>query len=169
MEVSKVADYCKQKLADHDVHLTPVPLYWSTRQQGHQVGTTLSDECLQCASGHPSLPEKVSCQCWRSGAASQLQCSNVSALPQEPPIPESEAGLELLCQGKVGFDVSWTLDFGMCSAAHVFPAVLQAVYFDFTLSAVKKYIWRRSDDVVFNYRLYKPHRRAPPPLIKPPV
>eukprot|EP00891_Asterochloris_glomerata_P005199 jgi/Astpho2/5199/Aster-x1280 len=80
MEVSKVADYCKQKLADHDVHLTPVPLYWSTRQQGHQ-----------------------------------------------------------------------------------------AVYFDFTLSAVKKYIWRRSDDVVFNYRLYKPHRRAPPPLIKPPV
>ena len=42
MEVSKVADYCKQKLADHDVHLTPVPLYWSTRQQGHLVGTASS-------------------------------------------------------------------------------------------------------------------------------
>ena len=59
MEVSKVADYCKQKLADHDVHLTPVPLYWSTRQEGHQVGTASSDKCLQFAPGHPGVPEEV--------------------------------------------------------------------------------------------------------------
>ena len=91
------------------------------------------------------------------------------ALLQEPPIPDSEAGLELLCQGKVGFDVSCTLDLAYVQLHTCSPAMLQAVYFDFTLSAVKKYIWRRSDDVVFNYRLYKPHRRAPLPLIKPPV
>ena len=91
------------------------------------------------------------------------------ALPQEPPIPDSEAGLELLCQGKVGCDASCTQHLACIQLHACSPAVLQAVYFDFTLSAVKKYIWRRSDDVVFNYRLYKPHRRASLPVIKPPV
>lgn len=43
-----------------------------------------------------------------------------------------------------------------------------AVPYNLTLAAVKKFIWRRSDDVIVHYRIQDPLRPAPMPTIKPP-
>jgi WD repeat-containing protein 48 len=43
-----------------------------------------------------------------------------------------------------------------------------AVPHNLTLAAVKKFVWRRADDVVLHYRLQDPLRPAPMPDIQPP-
>ncbi len=49
------------------------------------------------------------------------------------------------------------------------PAVcVQAVPYEMSLSAVKKFIWGRSGDVLFEYRVRDPLRPAPMPVIQPP-
>lgn len=43
--------------------------------------------------------------------------------------------------------------------------LLQAVPYTFSIATVKRYIWKRSDDVIFNYRILDPSRLAPFPPI----
>jgi WD repeat-containing protein 48 len=45
--------------------------------------------------------------------------------------------------------------------------VLQAVPYSLSIATVKKYIWKRSDDVIFNYRVLDPARLAPLPTFGP--
>ncbi|KAF5831343.1 hypothetical protein DUNSADRAFT_13282 [Dunaliella salina] len=40
----------------------------------------------------------------------------------------------------------------------------QAVPFDMSLASVKKYIWRRSDDPVFTYKVLDPMAPLPMPV-----
>lgn len=71
--------------------------------------------------------------------------SNYAGLPPEAggePLPSGPL-LELLCCG-------------------------YAVPHNLTLAAVKKFIWRRSDDVIVHYRIQDSARPAPMPVIKPP-
>ena len=44
----------------------------------------------------------------------------------------------------------------------------QAIPFDLSLAAIRSFLWRRSDSVVIQYRVYDPSKPAPPPLIKLP-
>ncbi|GFH26664.1 uncharacterized protein HaLaN_24847, partial [Haematococcus lacustris] len=77
-----------------------------------------------------------------------LQEQNIT--PVNPPILPTEAQpgqpyyeLELTCNGML-------------------------VPYDLSLSSVKKFIWRRSDDVVLHYSVRNPSRPAPMPDIQPP-
>jgi hypothetical protein len=52
------------------------------------------------------------------------------------------------------------------AAAHSRPRTLpQAVPCDLSVAAVKKFIWRRSDDCVFVYRVLDPANPAPMPKL----
>jgi hypothetical protein len=37
-----------------------------------------------------------------------------------------------------------------------------------SVASVQKFLWKRSDDVVFHYRVLDPARPAPLPVFKPP-
>jgi len=41
------------------------------------------------------------------------------------------------------------------------------VPYEMSLASVKKYIWRKSDDLIFNYRVRDPHNPAPLPVVTP--
>ncbi|GLC66648.1 hypothetical protein PLESTF_000456600 [Pleodorina starrii] len=43
-----------------------------------------------------------------------------------------------------------------------------AVPFEMSLATVKKFIWKKSDDLVFNYRVRNPLHPAPPPVLQGP-
>jgi hypothetical protein len=45
---------------------------------------------------------------------------------------------------------------------------LQAVPYSMSLATIKKFIWKRSDDVVFHYRTLDPARLAPFPTFQSP-
>ncbi len=44
---------------------------------------------------------------------------------------------------------------------------LQAVPYEMSLASVKKYIWRKSDDLVFHFRVLDPQRPQPLPVFSP--
>lgn len=44
-----------------------------------------------------------------------------------------------------------------------------AVPHDLSLAAVRAFMWRRSDDLLLNYRVRRPDAPAPLPAIKPPA
>lgn len=44
----------------------------------------------------------------------------------------------------------------------------QAIPFNFSLAAVRSFLWRRSDTLVINFRKYNPSKPALIPTIKPP-
>jgi hypothetical protein len=48
---------------------------------------------------------------------------------------------------------------------HVPVLLLQAVPYSFSIATVKRYIWKRSDDVIFHYRILDPARLAPFPQL----
>ncbi|KXZ53892.1 hypothetical protein GPECTOR_6g810 [Gonium pectorale] len=70
------------------------------------------------------------------------------APPEGPPEGQGQAGadeprvLELTCNGV-------------------------AVPFEMSLATVKKYIWRKGDDLIFNYRIRNPAQPAPLPVLTP--
>ena len=45
---------------------------------------------------------------------------------------------------------------------------MQAVPYSMSLATIKKFIWKRSDDVVFHYRTLDPARLAPFPTFQLP-
>ena len=44
----------------------------------------------------------------------------------------------------------------------------QAIPFDLSLAAIRTFLWRRSDCLVINFRVYNPSKPAALPTIKPP-
>lgn len=45
------------------------------------------------------------------------------------------------------------------------PSTPQAVPYSFSIATIKRYIWKRSDDVIFHYRVLDPARLAPFPQL----
>ncbi len=50
----------------------------------------------------------------------------------------------------------------------VINCCLQAVPYDMSIAAVKKFIWRKTEDVLFHYRILDPASPAPFPQLQPP-
>lgn len=44
----------------------------------------------------------------------------------------------------------------------------QGVPYEMSLASVKKFIWRKSDDLVFHFRVRDPNNPVPLPVIQPP-
>jgi hypothetical protein len=58
----------------------------------------------------------------------------------------------------------------LTTAEHAHSCVgccMQVAPYDMSLSAVKKFIWCKSEDIIFNYRIFDPANPAPLPQIKP--
>ena len=43
----------------------------------------------------------------------------------------------------------------------------QGVPYEMSLASIKKYIWKKGDDLVFHFRVLDPSNPAPLPVIKP--
>lgn len=104
LQVSKVANYCQQKLIDQNIQVEVVAVDWDSPP------------------GAPVPPP-----------------DNLRPGTPMPPV----AVLELVCNNL-------------------------AVPYSMSLAAVKKYIWKRSDDIVFYYRLRDLKNLPPMPVITPP-
>jgi hypothetical protein len=78
------------------------------------------------------------------------------------------------CDCNSGLLAHSTLQHALCwhtdrLAAHCNPhapvLLLQAVPYSFSIATVKRYIWKRSDDVIFHYRILDAARVAPFPQL----
>lgn len=61
------------------------------------------------------------------------------------------------------------MDVSSCASPACAPHGLQVVPWDFSLAAVKQWIWKRSDDLVLNYSVRDPATPLRLPKIRPPI
>lgn len=176
--IDKVADYVMRKMADLGINLAEEPLFWSPEKQalweeeqrigegggGHSVGGSLSsakggdagtidtttttttakdgngnNNSTTTRSGSGAFGSLINIRQLRPISASTASASTGTAAGSTPP----NQALLITCGGA-------------------------AVPWDFTLAAVKQWMWKRPEDLKLEYAIREPGSYLKTPIIRPP-
>jgi WD repeat-containing protein 48 len=167
--IDKVADYVLRKMAEQGVVLAEEPLFWCPEKQarweaeregisGSQVNDGGPKASAAARAGDaPSVDSSTAghsgASTFAGGALSGLAAGIRQLRPVAVARAESTAGGG---NGSVAEPLLIT-----CGGA--------AVPWDFTLAAVKQWMWKRSEDLRLEYGIRQPGTELKPPTIKPPV
>lgn len=153
--VDKVADYVLRKMEENGVTLREEPLFWA---QGKH-------ERWEEEHGGAAAPAAVG----GGGGIRQLRALPNAAAHQDRP-------LLITCNGAVSCRAcapgvvasTWGLR-GVLTPPFFLYTWVQAVPWDFTLAAVRQWMWKRPEDLKLEYGVRQPGVELRPPVIRPPT
>jgi WD repeat-containing protein 48 len=147
LRVNKVADYVRRKMEEVGIALREEPLFWDATRAERWQAEEAAAAAAQQGRGGGSLPDGI-------GASPGVH-------PLHPlPHARNGGGGAAAAAGGGGALAAAGAVLLTCSG--------QAVPWDFSLAAVRQWIWRRSDDLVIHYSVRDPRTPLRLPAIRPP-
>lgn len=166
LTIDKVADYILRKMADQRIHLIEQPLFWCPEKQATwEANHGDENAILQQATHDP---------CGNYEEENHVPASNFSNSVSRGYLDGLAAGIKSF--RPIGGDKApgtGSKASSKVSSEEKLPLLITcgdaAVPWDFTLAAVRQWMWKRSEDLKLEYGILKPGMRLQPPAIRPPA
>lgn len=165
LTIDKVADYILRKMADQKVNLVEQPLFWCPEKQAnweatHGNGTTKGN--VNFRMDKAGEYEKESSEKSIAGSKSYLDGLTAGIKYLRPIIGSSKQS-----DGNGASTIKNTENVNGKPPLLITCGSV-AVPWDFTLAAVRQWMWKRSEDLKLEYGILKPGVPLQPPKIRPP-
>jgi WD repeat-containing protein 48 len=157
--IDKVADYVMRKMADQGIHLAEEPLFWSPEKQALWEEEQRAGGGGGSIGGGGSSVEGGSPSSTKGGDSTSggTTFGSLINIRQLRPISASTTTTTTAAGASSNTNQALLIT---CGGA--------AVPWDFTLAAVKQWMWKRPEDLKLEYAIREPGTQLKTPVIRPP-